>query len=84
MTTLYKVESGKHARRLDCPQPLDGLRTAKLLLVLALVPALRASPISSPIFTADHEEEGPSRWLFLVTSVILVLLGGAFAGLTIA
>lgn len=84
MTSLHRVESDKYARRLDHAQPLDSFRTAKLLLLLALVPALRASPISSPISTADHQEEGPSRWLYLITSVILVLLGGAFAGLTIA
>ena len=84
MTSLHYVKSDKHARRLDHAQPLDSFRMAKLLLLLAIIPSLRASPISNPIFAADHEEEGPSRWLYLITSVVLVLLGGAFAGLTIA
>jgi metal transporter CNNM len=33
---------------------------------------------------AEEEEEGASMWALLVASAVLVILGGAFAGLTIA
>jgi len=32
----------------------------------------------------SRSPDDPSLWIFLVTAVILVLVGGAFAGLTIA
>ena len=40
-------------------------------------------------WTLEHVGEGPTvppqdRWILFVASAILVLLGGAFAGLTIA
>jgi metal transporter CNNM len=40
-----------------------------------------------PIDTKGHHEEegeGTSLWVLAVASMVLVLLGGAFAGLTIA
>lgn len=36
------------------------------------------------IIEEDPPPEEPSLWLYLTTALILVLLGGAFAGLTIA
>ena len=84
MTTYQNVVHDKHARQSDHQRPFDSFRLAKLLLVLAVIPSLRASPISSPVFATDHPHAEPSRWLYLTTAVVLVLLGGAFAGLTIA
>jgi metal transporter CNNM len=61
-----------------------------LLLAIAQLPFVRAVPIhaSSFLFTSDNDEgkypEDPSLWLYLTVAAILVLLGGAFAGLTIA
>lgn len=60
------------------------------LLCLALVPIAQALPLHFyPIFDTRKEPEGktpndPSLWLYLGVAAALVLLGGAFAGLTIA
>jgi metal transporter CNNM len=51
---------------------------------------VQAAPFhaSTLLFSAQKaspkEAEDPSLWLYLTTAAILVLLGGAFAGLTIA
>ena len=61
-----------------------------LLLAVAQSPLVRAAPFhaSSVLFTRDKDEEkepdDPSLWLYLGVAAFLVLLGGAFAGLTIA
>ena len=61
-----------------------------LLLAAAQLPLVRAAPFhaSSVLFTRDNDEgktsDGPSLWLYLGVAAFLVLLGGAFAGLTIA
>ncbi|KAI9769142.1 MAG: hypothetical protein M1840_004493 [Geoglossum simile] len=72
------------------------LSIAKLLFALvANLPFLRASPLSAPSassasptfpFAAGEGKppEDPRLWIYLSTAVALVLLGGAFAGLTIA
>ena len=63
---------------------------AKLLLVaLVQVPLSYAAPLLSQsvhaLEEADAESpEGPGLWAYLGTAIALVLLGGAFAGLTIA
>ena len=62
------------------------------LLSLALYQACQASaaPLSEFVGFAKREgdltqgAEDPSLWLYLTVAAILVLLGGAFAGLTIA
>lgn len=43
-----------------------------------------AAPLSLLEHFDDPEAEGASMWVLLVASAVLVLLGGAFAGLTIA
>lgn len=60
-----------------------------LVFGLVNLPLLRALalPLSSPV--SRFEEEGadpddPQLWLYLGTALVLVLLGGVFAGLTIA
>ena len=73
-------------------------RTAVLALVklvflcLSHLPSLHAAPVDNPMFKFFKAEEDPtpkpaddpSLWVYLGTAVALVLLGGAFAGLTIA
>ncbi|OKL56361.1 hypothetical protein UA08_08513 [Talaromyces atroroseus] len=67
------------------------LGLAKLLvLLIAQLPAITtASPTALHGIRAKHEDlgkdpEDPALWLYLGISVVLVLGGGAFAGLTIA
>ncbi|KAF9876319.1 duf21 and cbs domain protein [Colletotrichum karsti] len=68
--------------------PFGIFRTAVLGLAKALtlgVSSVAAAPIHA---RAHHEEEGPAEgddvWVLYVASMVLVLAGGAFAGLTIA
>lgn len=61
-----------------------------LLLAIAQLPFVRAAPFhaSANLFASTKDEgkspEDPNLWLYLGIAAILVLLGGAFAGLTIA
>jgi metal transporter CNNM len=64
---------------------------AKLLvLTLYQVCQVSAAPLSEFVGLATDgndlpkDAEDPSLWLYLAVAAILVLLGGAFAGLTIA
>lgn len=66
------------------------LSMAKLFM-LGFLPLLRAAPqLRGPfkVFTEDDEPpmsaDKPTLWIYLAVAVALVLLGGAFAGLTIA
>ena len=68
------------------------LGLSKLLMIGILnIPFVRAAPFSyAPALFARKVIEDkpmppdPSLWIYLGTAVALVLLGGAFAGLTIA
>lgn len=56
---------------------------------ISQLPFLRAAPLLHSPFAALEEPEGkdsddPTLWIYLAVAVGLVLLGGAFAGLTIA
>lgn len=67
--------------------PVMAFRPAVLALFKALFTAMGAS--AAPIRILDElrdseEEGGADLWVLYVTSMFLVLLGGAFAGLTIA
>jgi metal transporter CNNM len=61
-----------------------------LLLALGQMPFVRAAPFYTPhLFSTAAEEEGKAPedaelWINLTVAVLLVLLGGVFAGLTIA
>lgn len=58
-----------------------------LLLVIAQLSHVSAAPIKEYFGISKHEEPEPedaSLWLYLLIAGMLVLLGGAFAGLTIA
>ena len=66
------------------------LSMAKLLM-LGFLPLLRAAPqfkSSFHIYAEDEEPpmsaDKPTLWIYLAVAIALVLLGGAFAGLTIA
>lgn len=60
------------------------------VLSLGQIPLIQAAPIhAAHLFFASDEPEGkdpedPSLWIYLCVAAALVLLGGAFAGLTIA
>ena len=65
--------------------------TVKLLLLLsAQLPLLHASPLhfsALGLRTAKADPlpaKSPTLWIYFVVAVALVLIGGAFAGLTIA
>lgn len=59
------------------------------VLAIAQIPLVRAAPIHASTWLHTLKEEGkepedPQLWLYLSVAAALVLLGGAFAGLTIA
>ncbi|KAI9818929.1 MAG: hypothetical protein M1827_007750 [Pycnora praestabilis] len=59
------------------------------LIAIANLPLLRAAPLGffpSIKITEDEpkDAEDPTLWIYLAVAVVLVLLGGVFAGLTIA
>jgi hypothetical protein len=59
-----------------------------VFVLAALLPLAQASPIPTHAFKkeepAETDPEDPELWVNLLTAAALVLLGGAFAGLTIA
>lgn len=66
------------------------LSLAKLFM-LGFLPLLRAAPHMRGRFNVFAEDEEPpmspdkpTLWIYLAVAIALVLLGGAFAGLTIA
>lgn len=77
-------------------RPIGSARAAvpkailKMLLVLiAQIPLLHASPIHLSAFSSESKDEkppaqGPTQVIYLIVALALVLLGGVFAGLTIA
>jgi metal transporter CNNM len=86
----------KHnARRMPVGPAFASLRTAVLGLVRVLpLPLASAAPLGlwpeKHVGTAGHSHDAPegfddpNLWIYLSIAVFLVLLGGAFAGLTIA
>lgn len=66
------------------------LSTMKLVLAgIANIPLIGAVPIRflpATLLVADEgiPPKSPKLWIYLVVAMVLVLLGGAFAGLTIA
>ena len=78
--------NGLNARR----PTVQGL-SKLLFLALAQITHVAAAPLKDYIGHSKHahlenhpDEEDPSLWLYLAVAAVLVLLGGAFAGLTIA
>lgn len=73
------------------PAMLRGQAPAALASILMNLPLLRALalPFSSTPISRFEEDKGaspddPQLWLYLGIALVLVLLGGVFAGLTIA
>lgn len=67
--------------------PLVAFRPAVLALSKALFTVgASAAPISifEKLHDGNEEEDGTELWVLYLASIFLVLLGGAFAGLTIA
>ena len=64
------------------------LVAAKLFTSFAILPLLKASPLKGKFTTFEEETSKPASdptlWIYLAVAVGLVLLGGVFAGLTIA
>lgn len=72
-------------------RPLALFSAAKMLLVaIAQLPLLHAAPLGYSILGLRAQQEPsmsankPTLWIYLSVAIGLVLLGGAFAGLTIA
>ena len=68
---------------------MSGLRL--LIISIATLPLMRAAPANHAPFihlTEDEEPplspQAPTLWVYMAVAVALVLIGGAFAGLTIA
>lgn len=72
------------------PQARLGPVSLAQVLIHAFIalPLLRAAPLrNGPINTMEEAPMSPSQptlWIYLAVAIGLVLLGGAFAGLTIA
>ena len=77
-------------------RPIGSARTTistavvKLLLAfIAQIPLLHASPLHFSLLSSESKDEkppakGPTQVIYLIVALALVLLGGVFAGLTIA
>ncbi|TLD32342.1 DUF21-domain-containing protein [Venturia nashicola] len=73
------------------PPPAISVLSSLILVAVASLPGAIAVPISEvagEIYAFAKPEpkpaEDPSLWLYLTTAALLVILGGVFAGLTIA
>ncbi|KAG8532736.1 uncharacterized protein KY384_002613 [Bacidia gigantensis] len=72
------------------PSPIYSSCVKLILLLVAQIPLLRASPLHFSAFNVHSTEEQPlpaesaALWIYLAVAIALVLLGGVFAGLTIA
>jgi metal transporter CNNM len=57
---------------------------ARLSLLRVIVMPLASAIPRSVMVASDIDEDPGSTWLYLATAAFLVILGGAFSGLTIA
>ncbi|KAI9048812.1 hypothetical protein LZ554_007643 [Drepanopeziza brunnea f. sp. 'monogermtubi'] len=87
MTSRSPIAVGQHGNAR--PPAVQGVAKI-LLLVLAQISHASAAPLKQFLGLAKKNEEpagdaeDPNMWLYLAVAAVLVLLGGAFAGLTIA
>ena len=86
MLSAHQTTNGYTVTR---PLLLSGARL--LIFAATSLPLLGAAPLTGSPFKALGENEeppispdSPTLWIYLAVAVGLVLLGGAFAGLTIA
>lgn len=85
-SAIVRGSSGYHGSNAQRPA-IQGVAKV-LLLVLAQISHASAAPLKQFFGLAKEEPpkdaKDPSMWLYLTVAAVLVLLGGAFAGLTIA
>jgi hypothetical protein len=65
------------------PTPWRGLARLSLLRAI-LMPLASVIPASRILASPYADEDAEPTWLYLVCAALLVILGGAFSGLTIA
>jgi metal transporter CNNM len=85
----FAVGASAYSNGLKCSRPMILTSFNLVFFAIACAPFAHAAPFDRPPFVTLKEGEGkpgedPSLWVYLGTAVALVLLGGAFAGLTIA
>lgn len=82
-------QSSHHVPSARRPAAAQGVAKV-LLLVLAQISHVAAAPVKDFLGLLKEKDDTPkdaddaSLWLYLTVAAVLVLLGGAFAGLTIA
>ena len=86
---LHPTSGTRHTHAFTARRHL--LLSLAKLTMLGFLPLLRAAPqLKSPFSVSVEVEEPPmspdkpTLWIYLAVAIALVLLGGAFAGLTIA
>jgi metal transporter CNNM len=88
MTSRSRAAAGRHSSNAYTSTRPAVLGLAKLIVLgLSQLSITTAAPLKRYLHINDEELpeiEDQSLWLYLTTALILVLLGGAFAGLTIA
>jgi metal transporter CNNM len=88
MTSRGTAVAGRHSSNAYTSTRPAVLGLAKIIVLgLGQLSIASAAPLKRYLQITDGdlpESEDPSLWLYLTTALILVLLGGAFAGLTIA
>jgi metal transporter CNNM len=80
---VARINNNGYAARRPATQGISKL----LFLGLAQISHVAAAPLKRYLGLLEKETkdpEDPSLWLYLTIAATLVLLGGAFAGLTIA
>ena len=82
----FAVGASACSNGLKCSGPMILVSFNLVFFAIACAPFAHAAPFDRPPFVTlkEGEAEDPSLWVYLGTAVALVLLGGAFAGLTIA
>ena len=85
----FAVGASAYRNGLKCLGPMILTPFNPVSFAIACAPFAHAAPLDRPPFVTLKEDGGkpaedPSLWVYLGTAVALVLLGGAFAGLTIA
>lgn len=85
----FAVGASAYRNGLKCLGPMILTPFNPVFFAIACAPFAHAAPLDRPPFVTLKEDGGkpaedPSLWVYLGTAVALVLLGGAFAGLTIA
>ena len=85
----FAVGASAYRNGLKCSGSMILTSLTPVFFAIACAPFAHAAPFDGSTFVTLKEGEGkptedPSLWAYLGTAVALVLLGGAFAGLTIA